>query len=123
MTASLMTSLPAMSAQLFTGIGASSGQVEGEVKVLHTLQNLPEINDRMILVVPFTDSGWAPLLARSGGLVAEVGGRLSHGAIIAREYGIPAVMNIPHATQATPGWSTGAFRRPNGHRGSPPTQC
>nr|WP_239651359.1 PEP-utilizing enzyme [Neosynechococcus sphagnicola] len=50
-------------------------------------------------MVPYTDSGWAPLLARAGGLIAEVGGRLSHGAIVAREYGIPAVMDIPHATQ------------------------
>ncbi|MDJ0701655.1 MAG: glycerol-3-phosphate acyltransferase [Leptolyngbyaceae cyanobacterium MO_188.B28] len=98
-TTSRLTSSAAIPAQVFTGIGASSGQAEGEVRVLHTLQNLPEINDRMILVVPFTDSGWAPLLARSGGLVAEVGGRLSHGAIIAREYGIPAVMNVPNATQ------------------------
>ena len=89
----------ANSAQVLQGIGASPGRVEGEVKVLHTLQESPEISDRMILVVPFTDSGWAPLLARAGGLVAEVGGRLSHGAIIAREYGIPAVMDIPNATQ------------------------
>ena len=99
MTSDFFIPSPSHSAQFLQGIGASPGRAEGEVKVLHTLQNLPEINDRMILVVPFTDSGWAPLLARSGGLVAEVGGRLSHGAIIAREYGIPAVMDIPNATQ------------------------
>ncbi|HAJ63660.1 MAG TPA: pyruvate phosphate dikinase PEP/pyruvate-binding protein, partial [Cyanobacteria bacterium UBA8543] len=73
------------------GIGASSGQVEGWVKVLRNLQTVGEINRQTILVVPYTDSGWAPLLARAGGLIAEVGGRLSHGAIVAREYGIPAV--------------------------------
>jgi pyruvate,water dikinase len=52
-----------------------------------------------IIVVPYTDAGWAPILAQAAGLVAEVGGRLSHGAIVAREYKIPAVMNITNATQ------------------------
>jgi pyruvate, water dikinase len=80
------------------GIGASSGQAEGWVKVLRNLQAASDINRETILVVPYTDSGWAPLLARAGGLIAEVGGRLSHGAIVAREYGIPAVMDIHDAT-------------------------
>jgi pyruvate,water dikinase len=84
---------------LLQGIGASSGQVEGLVRILHNLQAIPEIDRQTILVVPYTDSGWAPLLARAGGLIAEVGGRLSHGAIVAREYGIPAVMDIHNATQ------------------------
>ena len=87
------------SQQLLQGIGASSGQVEGLVKVLRNLQSVPDIDRQTILVVPYTDSGWAPLLARAGGLIAEVGGRLSHGAIVAREYGIPAVMDIHNATQ------------------------
>jgi pyruvate,water dikinase len=81
------------------GIGASAGQVEGWVKVLRNLQAVADIDRQTILVVPYTDSGWAPLLARAGGLIAEVGGRLSHGAIVAREYGIPAVMDIHNATQ------------------------
>jgi pyruvate,water dikinase len=63
------------------------------------LQAVTHIDRQTILVVPYTDSGWAPLLARAGGLIAEVGGRLSHGAIVAREYGIPAVMDIQNATQ------------------------
>lgn len=87
------------SQHLLQGIGASSGQVEGSVKVLRNLQAVGEIDRQTILVVPYTDSGWAPLLARAGGLIAEVGGRLSHGAIVAREYGIPAVMDIHNATQ------------------------
>jgi pyruvate,water dikinase len=81
------------------GIGASSGVVEGWVKVLPNLQAAVDIDRQTILVVPYTDSGWAPLLAQAGGLIAEVGGRLSHGAIVAREYGIPAVMDIHNATQ------------------------
>jgi phosphohistidine swiveling domain-containing protein/glycerol-3-phosphate acyltransferase PlsY len=83
----------------FQGIGASAGRVEGEVRVLQNLQSVPSINRGIILVVPYTDSGWAPLLAQAGGLIAEVGGRLSHGAIVSREYGIPAVMDIHNATQ------------------------
>lgn len=83
---------------LLQGIGASSGLVEGLVKVVKTLQSDITIDQQTIVVVPYTDSGWAPLLARAGGLISEVGGRLSHGAIVAREYGIPAVMDINHAT-------------------------
>jgi phosphohistidine swiveling domain-containing protein/glycerol-3-phosphate acyltransferase PlsY len=81
------------------GIGASPGQVEGHVVILQSLQTFPTVSRDTILVVPYADSGWAPLLAQAGGLIAEVGGQLSHGAIVAREYGIPAVMNIAHATQ------------------------
>ncbi|MBC1240382.1 glycerol-3-phosphate acyltransferase [Nostoc sp. 2RC] len=84
--------------QILQGIGASQGQVEGRVKVLRNLQEVPEINRDTILVVPYTDSGWAPLLLRAGGLIAEAGGRLSHGAIVAREYGIPAIMDVRGAT-------------------------
>jgi phosphohistidine swiveling domain-containing protein len=87
------------SARQLRGIGASPGRIIGRVKVLQNLQRLPEVDRETILVVPYTDSGWAPLLARAGGLIAEVGGRLSHGAIVAREYGIPAVMDIRNATQ------------------------
>ncbi|MBA2747688.1 MAG: glycerol-3-phosphate acyltransferase [Tatlockia sp.] len=79
------------------GIGASAGQVEGYVLVVRSLQSVGEINRETILVVPYTDSGWSPLLASAGGLIAEVGGRLSHGAIVAREYNIPAVMDVSNA--------------------------
>jgi pyruvate,water dikinase len=85
---------------LYRGIGTSPGLVEGTIYVLQSLKNIPPTLDRhTILVVPYTDAGWAPLLSQVGGIIAEVGGRLSHGAIVAREYGIPAVMDIAHATQ------------------------
>jgi len=86
-------------AQVFRGIGASPGVVEGTVRVLSDLSSAGALGHDTILVVPYTDAGWAPLLAQAKGLVAEVGGRLSHGAIVAREYGIPAVMNVNQATQ------------------------
>jgi len=81
------------------GIGASPGQLEGTVVILKTLEQIPPLDAQTVLVVPFTDAGWSPVLARVGGLIAEVGGQLSHGAIVAREYSIPAVMNVENATQ------------------------
>ncbi|AFY47737.1 phosphoenolpyruvate synthase/pyruvate phosphate dikinase [Nostoc sp. PCC 7524] len=92
------TAVGIYSDQILQGIPASHGQAEGRIKVVRNLQNLPAIDKDTILVVPYTDSGWAPLLVRAGGLIAEAGGRLSHGAIVAREYGIPAVMDVKGAT-------------------------
>lgn len=80
------------------GIGTSPGLIEGSIKVISNLQQIKQIDRQTIIVVPYTDAGWSPLLARAGGLISEVGGRLSHGAIVAREYRIPAVMDIPDAT-------------------------
>jgi pyruvate,water dikinase len=51
-----------------------------------------------ILIVPFTDVSWTPLFPAVGGVVAETGGQLSHSAIVAREYGLPAVVNVKNAT-------------------------
>ncbi len=103
------------STQQLQGIGASPGIAEGRVKILHNWQTFPEIDRDTIIVVPYTDSGWAPLLARAGGLIAEVGGRLSHGAIVAREYGIPAVMDVSDATRI---FSEGQRVRIDGSRGT-----
>jgi phosphohistidine swiveling domain-containing protein/glycerol-3-phosphate acyltransferase PlsY len=81
------------------GIGASPGRAFGKIEVMQHFQAKADLDSQTILVIPYTDSGWAPLLSRAGGIIAEVGGRLSHGAIVAREYGIPAVMDVSHATQ------------------------
>ncbi|MGF1516061.1 MAG: glycerol-3-phosphate acyltransferase [Elainellaceae cyanobacterium] len=81
------------------GIGASPGRAVGRVRVLTTLTSPAQIDRETILVVPYTDAGWAPVLVQAGGIVAQAGGRLSHGAIIAREYQIPAVMNVPNAME------------------------
>lgn len=109
------TLLPASSGTLH-GIGASAGQVEGTIRVLEALPtSASDINAQTILVVPYTDAGWSPLLSCIGGLIAEVGGQLSHGAIIAREYGIPAVMDVSDATHRL---STGQRVRIDGQRGT-----
>lgn len=86
-------------AQVLRGIGTSPGTLEGKVKILSDFANIDQIDKQTIIVVPYTDAGWSPILVRAGGLISEVGGRLSHGAIIAREYGIPAVMDIPNINQ------------------------
>jgi pyruvate,water dikinase len=52
-----------------------------------------------ILVAPSTDPGWTPLFLTASGLVMEMGGAMSHGAVVAREYGIPAVVGVPNATE------------------------
>ncbi|WP_313657927.1 PEP-utilizing enzyme, partial [Planktothrix agardhii] len=80
------------------GIPASIGCVEGTVKICRSLTNIIDQTENMILVVPYTDAGWSPILLTAKAIISEVGGQLSHGAIIAREYGIPAVMNIQGAT-------------------------
>ncbi|MDJ0569898.1 MAG: glycerol-3-phosphate acyltransferase [Pleurocapsa sp. MO_192.B19] len=93
------TPLTSDSQRSFKGIGTSSGQIEGVVRIISSLQQTAKIDSQTIIVVPYTDAGWSPLLARAGGLISEVGGRLSHGAIVAREYNIPAVMDIANATK------------------------
>jgi pyruvate,water dikinase len=98
---SLPLTLPAVLApyEQLRGIPASPGRVEGKIKVVKTLQQGDEIDRHTILVVPYTDSGWTAILAGAGGIIAEVGGALSHGAIVAREYNIPAVMDVRNATE------------------------
>ncbi|WP_219463112.1 PEP/pyruvate-binding domain-containing protein [Nonomuraea rhizosphaerae] len=80
-----------------TGSAASPGQVTGVARVV-----LDPVGARLepgeILVCPSTDPGWTPLFLTAGGLVMEMGGANSHGAVVAREYGIPAVVGVAHAT-------------------------
>ncbi|MBE9096592.1 glycerol-3-phosphate acyltransferase [Tychonema sp. LEGE 07203] len=81
---------------IMQGIPASIGCVEGFIKICRTATT--DLGESAIVVVPYTDAGWAPLLLGATAIISEVGGQLSHGAIIAREYKIPAVMNVAEAT-------------------------
>ena len=86
-------------AETYTGIGVSAGVATGKARVLLTPSDV-NLSDRdYILVCPSTDPAWTPLFLHAAGLVMERGGMLSHGAVVAREYGVPAVVNIPNATQ------------------------
>ncbi|MET1043220.1 MAG: PEP/pyruvate-binding domain-containing protein [Microbacteriaceae bacterium] len=90
------TSAPAADGAL-TGSPASAGSVTGPARViLDPVGAHLEPGD--ILVAPSTDPGWTPLFLTAGGLVMEMGGANSHGAVVAREYGIPAVVGVPDAT-------------------------
>ena len=67
--------------------------------MIHHPREATHLRPGDILVTRATDPGWTPVFPIVGGLVLEVGGQLSHGAIVACEYGIPAVINVPGATQ------------------------
>jgi pyruvate,water dikinase len=88
------------SSDVLTGISGSAGVVEGRARIVRDPSLAPrDLSRSDILIVPFTDVGWTPLLAGIGGIVAETGGQLSHTAIVAREYGLPAVVSVKRATQ------------------------
>ena len=78
----------------------------GVARVLFSPHEGARLHAGEILVAPSTDPGWTPLFLLAAGLVMETGGYLSHGAIVAREYGLPAVLNVPLATQRIPDGST-----------------
>ena len=73
------------------------GRAEGPVRLIRSVQDIHQVKSGDILVVPVIDPGMAPLMGLAAGLVVEMGGMLSHGAIIAREYGVPAVANVRQA--------------------------
>ncbi len=81
------------------GLPVSPGIVKGTALVIQTPHDFREIAADIILVTPATNNAWLPLFSRVAGLIVEVGGLLSHSSLIAREYGLPAVANIPAATQ------------------------
>ena len=80
------------------GRPASRGVVEGIVRVAHTLAEAAALEPGEILVTPITDIGWTPYFSLIGGLVTDLGSSVSHGAVIAREYGLPCVVNTRQAT-------------------------
>jgi pyruvate,water dikinase len=80
------------------GTPASGGVVTQKARVILDPSGA-SLEPGEILVAPSTDPGWTPLFLTAGGLVMEMGGPMSHGAIVAREYGIPAVVGVPDATE------------------------
>ncbi|GAA4928470.1 pyruvate,water dikinase [Actinomycetospora succinea] len=79
-----------------TGVPASAGTVTGKVRVITDPQGA-HLDPGDVLVCPSTDPGWTPLFLTAGGLVMEMGGSNSHGAVVAREYGLPAVVGVRDA--------------------------
>ncbi len=93
------TSMSIDAVDTYTGVGVSAGVATGEARVLLTPSAVCPSDRDYILVCPSTDPAWTPLFLHAAGLVMERGGVLSHGAVVAREYGVPAVANIPNATR------------------------
>ncbi len=80
------------------GLAVSSGVIEGRARVILNMEDA-DLEDGNILVTSFTDPSWTPLFVSIKGLVTEVGGLMTHGAVIAREYGLPAVVGVENATK------------------------
>jgi len=85
-------------AEAILGLPVSSGVIEGRARVTLNMEDA-DIKDGDILVTSFTDPSWTPLFVSIKGLVTEVGGLMTHGAVIAREYGLPAIVGVENATR------------------------
>jgi pyruvate,water dikinase len=101
-------------ARRIVGKPVSGGQVEGRVRVVRRLEEAESIEPGEILVSPITDVGWTPYFAIIAGLVTDVGSAVSHGAVVAREFGLPAVLNTRNGTRTL---KTGDLIRLDGDRG------
>ncbi len=96
-------SIPAVPAVVtLRGLGVSAGRAQGTARVIRRPEEFGLLQPGDILVCPATDPAWSPLFPLVRGLVVEIGGQLSHGSIVAREYSIPAVVNVRQATTLIP---------------------
>lgn len=84
--------------EAIAGLAVSSGVIEGRARVILNMEDA-DLEEGDILVTSFTDPSWTPLFVSIKGLVTEVGGLMTHGAVIAREYGLPAVVGVEDATK------------------------
>ncbi|HEY6787256.1 MAG TPA: PEP-utilizing enzyme [Trebonia sp.] len=97
------------------GVAASPGIVEGVARVLHDVNQVGELRQGEILVCPVTAPSWAPVFTKIKAAVSDIGGAMSHAAIVAREYGLPAVVGTGDATKRI---RTGDTIRVDGDRGT-----
>ena len=100
-------------ARALQGVPVSRGVYEGAACVVRSMEAFDRFATGDVLVVPFSDIAWTPLFARAGAIIAEAGGVLSHSSIVAREFGIPAVVSVPRACSLL----GGACVRVNGSTG------
>ena len=84
--------------ETLAGAASSPGIYTGKVRVILDIRDLGQVQKGEILVTSNTDPGWTPVFSKLGGLITETGGILSHGAVISREYKIPAVTAVKNAT-------------------------
>jgi pyruvate,water dikinase len=86
-------------AEVLSGTGVSKGKVTGIARIIKHPSQIGTLNYGEILVAPTTDPGWTPVFFIVSALVMDTGNALSHGAVLAREYGLPAVVNVPRASE------------------------
>jgi pyruvate,water dikinase len=101
--------LPPIDAQgnVLRGVPTSQGYHSGPVCVVQGISDFGKVQPSDVLVIPYSEVGWTPLFAKAGAVVAEAGGMLSHSSIVAREYGIPAVVSVQGACNLVDGtWVT-----------------
>ena len=104
-----------LSGEAGSSLGVSRGVYQGRVRVVTEMEHLDDIEHGEILVTENIDPAWTGVYPMLGGLVTELGGVLAHGALLAREYGLPAVMLVPHATET---YKTGDWIEIDGSTGS-----
>ncbi len=102
------------SGQKFFGVACSAGEVVASARVIHNLSEASKLQHGEIMIAPHTNPGWTPLFSLASAVVLEEGGLLSHGAVVARECGIPTVLQIKHATEI---FYDGQLLRVNGSSG------
>lgn len=85
--------------KVLSGVPVSRGKAKGRAHIVRSIEDAEQLEPEEIMVAEFTDIGWSPYYSRIAGLVTEIGGSLSHGAIVAREYGLPLVSGIKNATK------------------------
>ncbi len=90
---------PPRGARQLVGTPVSPGVVEGRARVVRSAREAGRLVAGEILIAPFTDAGWTPYFSVAAGLATEIGGTLSHGAVVARELGLPAVVDLSGATE------------------------
>ena len=81
------------------GVPVSNGECEGIVRVIYSVDDANKLKKGEIMVARFTDIGWTPYYSIVSGMITEIGSSLSHGAVVAREYGLPAIVNMKGATK------------------------
>jgi pyruvate,water dikinase len=91
--------------KIFFGVPASVGSYTGRACVIKCLEDFPKLKKGEVLIIPYSDVTWAPLFAQAGALISASGGLLSHGSIVAREYGIPAIVSVDNALSIPDGHS------------------
>ncbi len=106
--------LPPSGGDSWRGLPASAGVVEGKARVLLSAGAMGKLEPGEVLVVHTTDVGWTPMFLIAAGVVTELGGPLSHAAVVAREFGVPSVVNVDGITRAV---RTGDRLRVDGDRG------